>query len=92
MHACKKVSKFNHRDTETARSAQRNFHALRANRCLCVSVVICFLSPDSYPPSGDQAGSEASVGVGMVRSLKPVMSTEARREEKPSPRLPVARD
>src|SRR5580704_17666245 len=32
------------------------------------------------PPSGDQAGSEASVGVVTARSLKPVMSIDTRRE------------
>src|SRR4051812_8858595 len=39
-----------------------------------------------YVPSGDQAGSEASAGVSTGRSLKPVISTETRREENPRPR------
>ena len=43
------------------------------------------------PPSGDHAGSEAPVGVVIARWLNPVISTDASREENPSPRLPVAR-
>ncbi len=38
-----------------------------------------------YAFSGDQAGSDASVGVGTCRSLKPVMSMETSRDEKPWP-------
>ena len=33
-----------------------------------------------HPSNGDQAGSEASVGVVTTRSLKPVMSMETSRE------------
>ena len=33
-----------------------------------------------HPSKGDQAGSEASVGVGTTRSLKPVMSIDTSRE------------
>src|ERR1700761_5704268 len=44
-----------------------------------------------HAPSGDQAGSDASVGVGAGRSLNPVISTETSREENPPPRESVAR-
>src|ERR1700754_1098637 len=37
-------------------------------------------------PRGDQAGSDASVGVSTGRSLKPVISTDTKREENPRPR------
>src|SRR5215471_3838910 len=40
-----------------------------------------------HAAKGDQAGSDASVGVPTTRSLKPVMSTDTRRDEKPEPRL-----
>src|ERR1700722_4175710 len=46
-------------------------------------------SPANQPHAarGDHAGSEAAVGVPTTRSLKPVMSIDTRREEKPEPRL-----
>lgn len=38
-----------------------------------------------YDNRGDHAGSDASVGVVIARSLKPVMSMETRRAENPRP-------
>src|SRR6185437_6697487 len=48
-------------------------------------------SKATYPPSGDQAGSDAFVDVGILRWLNPVMSIDARCDENPWPWLPVAR-
>ena len=45
-----------------------------------------------HAASGDHAGSDASVGVVTTLSLKPVISTETRRDEKPEPRLSRAAD
>ena len=59
-------------------------------RTLSGSIQPVNLGMITYAARGDHAGSDASVGVLTTRSLKPVMSTETRRDENPDPRLSCA--
>lgn len=49
----------------------------------------CFMTKQTYPFSGDHAGSDACPGVCRARSLNPVISTMPIEEAKPAPPAPA---